>query len=105
MRAVSIVHHRVADFDAWKSVYDSDGVRDLQRAGGVLDHAVLRTADDPNMVIVVHTFASQDAAHTFFTENPDLRDAMGKAGVDFGSLQVEFLDEIAAGRLTEPASA
>jgi hypothetical protein len=57
------------------------------------------------MVIVVHTFSSMDAAHAFFGENPDLKDAMGKAGVDLGSLQVEFLDEVAAGRLAEPASA
>jgi heme-degrading monooxygenase HmoA len=103
MRAVSIVHHRVADYDAWKAVYD--GVADMQRAGGVLDHAVLRSADDPNMVVVVHTFASQEAAHAFFADNPDLKAAMGSAGVDFDSFQVEFLDEVAAGRLAEPASA
>lgn len=103
MRAVSIVHHRVADFDAWKAVYDTVG--DMQRAGGVFDHAVLRSADDPNMVIVVHTFASQDAAHAFFADNDDLKDAMGKAGVDFSSFQVEFLDEAAAGRIAEPVSA
>jgi hypothetical protein len=105
MRAVSIVHHRVADYDAWKAVYDSARVRDMQRAGGVLDHAVLQSSDDPSMVVVVHTFATQDEAHAFFTENPDLKDAMGKAGVDFSSFQVEFLDELAAGRLAEPASA
>lgn len=103
MRAVSIVHHRVADYDAWKAVYD--GVTDMQRAGGVLDHAVLRSADDPNMVVVVHTFATQEAARAFFGENPDLKEAMGSAGVDFASFQVEFLDEVAAGRLSEPASA
>lgn len=40
-----------------------------------------------------------------FADNADLKDAMGKAGVDFGSFQVEFLDEVAAGRLAEPASA
>ncbi len=102
MRAVSIVHHRVADFDAWKAVYDS--VADMQRAGGVLDHAVLRSGDDPNMVIVVHTFASQEAAHAFFGD-PALKEAMGGAGVDLASFQVEFLDEVAAGRLAEPASA
>ena len=105
MRAVAIVHHRVADFDAWKAIYDSEGVGGMQRAGGVLDHAVLRTADDPNMVVVVHTFASQDAAHAFFAENADLKDAMGRAGVDFASFTVEFLDEVAAGRIAEAASA
>jgi hypothetical protein len=97
MRAVTIVHHRVADFDAWKQVYDSVG--DMQRAGGVIDQAVLRSTDDPSMVIVVHTFADQDAAHAFFGDNPELRDAMANAGVDLSSFAVEFLDEVAAGRL------
>ena len=33
MRTVTLVHHRVADYDAWKQVYD--GVHEMQRAGGV----------------------------------------------------------------------
>jgi hypothetical protein len=33
MRTVSIVHHRVADHDAWTAVDDS--VAHLERAGGV----------------------------------------------------------------------
>jgi heme-degrading monooxygenase HmoA len=102
MRAVTIVHHRVADYDAWKSVYDSVG--DMQRAGGVLEHAVLRPADDPSMVIVVHTFASQEAAHAFFA-NDELKSAMTSAGVDMSSFQIEFLDEVVAGRLAAPAAA
>ena len=101
MRTVSLVHHRVADYDAWKAVYDS--VADVQRAGGVLEHAVLRASDDPHMVVVVHTFASADAAHAFFGQE-ELKDAMTQAGVDLGSLQIEFLDEVVAGRPAEPAS-
>jgi hypothetical protein len=103
MRAVSIVHHRVADYDAWKAVYD--GVGEMQRAGKVLEHAVLRSTDDPNMVVVVHTFASQDDAKAFFADNQDLKEAMGRAGVDFASFRVEMLEEVVAGRIAEPASA
>jgi quinol monooxygenase YgiN len=96
MRVVTIVHHRVADFDAWKEFYDS--VADMQRAGGVIDHAVLRSPDDPHMVVVVHTFASHDAAQAFFS-NPEMEPVLLKAGVDLSTLRAEFLDEVAAGRL------
>jgi heme-degrading monooxygenase HmoA len=96
MRTVSIVHHRVADYDAWKQVYDS--VRDVQRAGGVRQHAVLRPADDPSMVVVVHTFDSPDAAKAFF-DNQELKDAMGLAGVDMPSFRIEFLQEEVAGEI------
>jgi heme-degrading monooxygenase HmoA len=102
MRTVAIVHHRVADFDAWKQVYDS--VADLQRAGGVRDHAVLRGADDPNLVVVVHTFDDREAARSFFA-NQELGDAMARGGVDPSTFSLELLDEVAAGRLAEPARA
>ena len=94
MRTVSIVRHRVADYDSWKQVYDS--FADAQRAGGVLQHAVMRPADDPAMVVVVHTFDSPEKAHAFF-DNAELKDAMGRGGVDASSLQLEFLQEEAAG--------
>ena len=96
MRTVTLVHHNVADYDAWKQVYDS--VRDLQRAGGVRQHAVLRPADDPAKVVVVHTFDSLEAAQAFF-DNPELKAAMGNGGVDLASLRLEFLQEVEAGEL------
>ena len=96
MRTVTIVHHRVADYDAWKQVYD--GVRDFQRAGGVRQYAVLRPADDPLTVVVVHTFDSPDAAKAFF-DNPELKEAMASAGVDMDSFRIEFLEEEEAGEL------
>jgi hypothetical protein len=102
IRAVTIVRHRVSDFDAWKQVYT---VADMQAAGGVIEQAVLRSPDDPSMVIVVHTFRTQDEAKAFFGENPDLRDAMAAAGVDMRSFQIDFLDEVSAGRVAATASA
>jgi quinol monooxygenase YgiN len=93
MRAVAIIHHRVADFDAWKQVYDDFG--EAQREGGVLEHSVLRPADDPSMVVVTHTFASRADADAFIA-NADLKDAMIRAGVDPDSIVIETLDEVAA---------
>jgi hypothetical protein len=94
-RTVAIIHHRVADYDAWKAVYDS--VSDLQRSGGVLEHAVLRPDGDPTMVVVVHTFADADTARAYF-ENAELRKEIERAGVDLDTLQLELLEEVLAGR-------
>ena len=96
MTTVSLVHHRVQDFDAWKQVYDS--VSDLQREGGVLYQRVMRGADDPDMVVVVHEFDSRQDAESFF-ERSELRDAMQRAGVDVSSLQLELLDDVGGGSL------
>ena len=86
---VSFVHHRVADYDAWRRVYDSVG--DMQREGGVSEEAVYQAEGDPNSVLVMHQFGSSEQAHAFF-ERADLRDAMGQAGVDVSSLRIEFYD-------------
>jgi heme-degrading monooxygenase HmoA len=75
----SFVRHRVADYAAWRAVYDGFG--DVQRERGVRAHAVFRTPGDPNDVIVTHDFDDADAARAFF-ESDDLRDAMTRAGVE-----------------------
>jgi hypothetical protein len=36
MRTIALAHHRVADFDAWKQVYDR--FADVARANGVRAH-------------------------------------------------------------------
>jgi heme-degrading monooxygenase HmoA len=92
MRTVALAHYRVADFDAWKSVYDS--FAPVQRERGVLQHHVWRSQEDPHLVAVVHTFESPAEAKTFF-DAPELAEATVKAGVDASSVQVEYLDEIA----------
>ena len=83
------VRHQVADYEAWRRVYDSVG--ELQRQGGVTEEAVFRSEDTPNEVLVMHRFSSSDEAHSFM-ENADLRQAMADAGVDAGSLRVEFYE-------------
>jgi heme-degrading monooxygenase HmoA len=91
MRTVALVHHRVDDFDAWRSVYDS--FAPVQKERGVLQHHVWRSQDDPHLVAVVHTFASPAEAKAFFDAS-ELAEAMTRAGVDASSVEVEYLDEI-----------
>ena len=96
MPTVSLVRHRVADFDAWKRVYD--GFSAVQTERGVRYHHVWRAENDRSMVVVVHVFDSPDAAKSFF-DAPELREAMASAGVDESSLQIEFLEEVDGGKL------
>jgi hypothetical protein len=87
--ATTFVAHRVADYDAWRVVYDS--VADLQRESGVTDEAVYQAEGDPTYVLVMHRFATGEEAHAFF-DNPDLREKMIEGGVDPETLRLEFYD-------------
>ena len=55
------------------------------------EEAVYCADGDANDVLVMHRFGGSDEAHSFM-ENPDLRQAMTDAGVDVGSLRVEFYE-------------
>jgi len=72
------VRHTVADYAAWRKVYDS--FAPVQQANGVTAQAVYQSADDPNDVTVTHEPASLDAAQDFLGK-PELKAAMLKAGV------------------------
>jgi len=73
------IRHKVADYGAWRQVYDA--VAPMQRRLGVQAQTVFQAVDDPRDVTVTHEFASADAAHAF-AASPDLREAMGSAGVE-----------------------
>jgi quinol monooxygenase YgiN len=85
-----LVRHRVADYDAWRTVYDGAG--EMQRSAGVTDAAVYRDADDPNVVLVMHRFGSRDQAEAFMG-NPDAKATMESAGVDASSVRVEVYED------------
>jgi quinol monooxygenase YgiN len=91
MRTVMVVDHRVADFDAWKEVYDE--VRGWQHEHGVHFQQLLRDAEDGNRVVVTHAFDSREAAEAF-VNNPELREVMGRAGVEPGSVKIEYFNEV-----------
>lgn len=86
--AISLVLHRVDDYDAWRGVYDS--VAPLQAEGGVTAESVHRMAGDPDNVLVIHEFDSVATAQAFFA-NPELLAAMRQGGVK-GEPRIEFYE-------------
>ena len=50
--------HQVADYDAWRKVYDAFDRESL----GARDHAVYRRVDDPNEITNVFRTRKDDAA-------------------------------------------
>ena len=93
---IALVRHRVADFDAWRKVYD--GFAPIQAERGVHAHQVLCSTENPNEVIVTHTFDSREAAREFFAM-PELKEAMSQAGVKADSVEISYFDEVESGTL------
>ncbi|HYY21569.1 MAG TPA: hypothetical protein VE780_06795 [Thermoleophilaceae bacterium] len=83
------VRHPVADYTAWRQVYDDF---DEERRGmGVTDHAVYQSVDDPNDVTVWHDFETREQAESFASSDR-LRQRMTEAGVQ-GQPSIWFVTE------------
>src|ERR1043166_6464514 len=93
---VALVRHRVADFDAWRKGYDD--FAPIQAEHGGRAHQVLRSIENPNDLIVTHTFDSPEAARAFFA-TPELKEAMSQAGVKADSVEISYFDEVESGAL------
>lgn len=89
MTATLIVRHRVNDFGAWRSVYDS--VDPLRQQHGCTDEEVLVSPADKEDVIVLHRFPTAAQAEAF-AGSAELRDAMGRAGLA-GAPRIEIAVE------------
>ena len=76
--ATLFVRHTVADYAAWRRVYDAFG--DRRKAMGVTSDGVYQLDGNPNDVTVYHEFGSVEAAKALI-ESPELREAMTSAGV------------------------
>jgi hypothetical protein len=85
--AAMLVVHPVADFSAWKKIYDS--LDALRRDAGIVGAAVNQGLDDPNHVVVYHQAETEDALVRFST-SPELKAAM-KAGGVTAPPQIQFL--------------
>jgi len=88
--AILVTRCRVADFDAWRPRFDAFA----QAHPAILSYRLWRGADDPNLVVLVETFASREAADVLLGD-PGLQDAMVQDGVDLSSVTLDFLEEIA----------
>jgi quinol monooxygenase YgiN len=82
------VRHAVADFDAWKKVYDDFDRESL----GVTGHAVYRSVDDPNGVTVWHDFEDASVAKGF-AQSKQLHEVMERAGV-VGEPTIWFTEQV-----------
>ena len=89
MASALIVKHRVANFEAWKKVFDS--MTDTRRAHGWTSAIVYRDATDPNLVTIVNRVKDLDGAKRYGS-SPELREAMKNGGVQ-GPPEVSFCEE------------
>jgi heme-degrading monooxygenase HmoA len=85
---VLAINHQVEDYDRWKAVFDTL----TPKEGGASFHRINRDVDDPNLITVVAGWANADDARAF-THNPDVKEAMGRAGVT-SSPRFELYEEL-----------
>jgi quinol monooxygenase YgiN len=78
MSATLTVRHTVADYAAWRPVYDN--VESLRAEYGCTGEQVYRDPADANDLFVTHDFPSVEQA-TAFAHDPKLAAAMQNAGV------------------------
>ena len=78
----------VGDYDAWKSVFDEQ--EHLRKSHSGVAHRIYRDVHDQNRVVVHNDFPSEQEAKSF-SEDPALRAAMERGGVEgtpgFGFLE------------------
>src|SRR3989304_2196819 len=72
-----VIRHPVADYGSWRA--GSDEVAPLRDRHGCTAERVLRDADDPETVLVLHDFPTLDGARSFAAD-PGLKAAMQRAG-------------------------
>ncbi len=85
-----LVHHEVADYPAWKSVFES--ALDWRRKNGERSCRIFHGAGDVNDLTLLFEWESLEAARTFMTSD-ELKDRMAQAGVK-GQPRVDFLIEV-----------
>jgi len=89
MSAILTVRHQVSDYAAWRKVYDE--VEPLRAQYGCTAQRVLRLAEDGNGLFVTHEFPSAAQASAF-AGDPELREAMDRAGVE-GMPRIELFTD------------
>ena len=73
-----LIRHHVADYPAWKAVFDEQG--DLRRANGSQGSRLFRNAANPNEILLLLEWDDLERAR-LFADSDDLREAMTRAGV------------------------
>ena len=81
---------RVADFAAWKPVFDE--LEPTRRQAGFTAHSLHRDAEDPNVIIIAYRVGDIARAREY-ASSQDLRQAMQRAGVQ-GPPEFWFADDV-----------
>jgi quinol monooxygenase YgiN len=85
------VRHNVEDYERWREGFDDHAP--VRQASGATDETyVMRGIEDPNALTVIMGWTDLEKARAF-TQSPDLKDAMQKAGVT-GPPEVSFLEAV-----------
>lgn len=82
-----IINHKVKDFDAWVKVFDAEGTA-TRASFGLVDVALARGIDDPNLVHIVFDIKDMAKAKARM-KDPALKKLMTDAGV-IGAPKIEF---------------
>ena len=89
-----LIIHEVADYEAWKKVFDS--AASIRRNAGERSFQVLRYQNDPNRIVHFSMWTSINDAKRFF-ESPKLVQIRKEAGVK--SPDFIYLEQLEAGTL------
>lgn len=87
---VMLIKHSVADYAKWKPAFDAHSP--IRKENGQTDLDLLRGIDNPNLVLVVEKITDVQKAKDF-TQLPDLKETMEKAGVN-SAPEFSFFDVI-----------
>jgi quinol monooxygenase YgiN len=90
MSATLAARHTVADYSAWRVVYDE--VEPIRAKHGCTEQTVLRLPTDANDLFITHVFPTVDQAAAF-AEDPDFGAAMQRAGVT-GPPRIEIFESV-----------
>jgi hypothetical protein len=90
MSATLAVRHTVADYAAWRAVYDE--VEPIRARHGCTEKTVQCLPSDHNDVFITHVFPTVEQA-TAFTEDADFGAAMQRAGVS-GPPRIEIFESV-----------
>jgi quinol monooxygenase YgiN len=89
-----LIIHEVGDYDAWKQIFDR--AAELRQEAGERSYQVLKSANNPNMVVHFSSWTSLDNARRFF-ESPQLVQIRAEAGVK--SPEFIYLEQLESGNL------
>ena len=76
--AVIIASHPVADYAAWRPIYDADTER--RKVNGIKTLAVGQKSDDPNMIYMIWEVEDASTIEKMMAD-PSLQEKMKEAGV------------------------